>query len=348
MSFGGWISSLFPLSDALRCGGCYSAVLGDDAADATADVETPKIVQMTDDKPKRSSSSGRIRRSRDRSQAQTCDPSDEVQCGSSGIMKFQSNAEIAYPMMDSDSSSVASSGSFEPGIRIEKVYDFYDPTTRETCAKELYGSVIHSRVRRPSIHSANSVDEAERNGVHVAGEEASSSSEGSSACETPKKGEEPKKRDGKTRCNSRELVTQWGVLVGKALWCRMSGAGDEVKRRKLGLVAVRPHTTPKVSQTVMSAPSRKAMVLAERRAMLVVRQMKQLVKKVGSEKVDAFDFDWYQDKSVLANLFSADYADTLMILSNGVRTLLARQPTVAQASVPCKVFGDPELRDVII
>eukprot|EP00439_Symbiodinium_sp_Y106_P021598 s1385_g2.t1 len=45
-----------------------------------------------------------------------------------------------------------------------------------------------------------------------------------------------------------DAITNWGVLIGKALWCRMKGQGQHGKRRKLGLLAVGKEETDMVDR----------------------------------------------------------------------------------------------------
>jgi len=134
------------------------------------------------------------------------------------------------------------------------------------------------------------------------------------------------------------------VMVAKALWCRMSAQGQEKQRSKFGLTAVTHQSSIRGHQT----SARRAVILATRRAKLVVNQLCELVKRVGSQTTDVFDHKWKED--VLSFLFSADSVDTLMILANGAGKLLAEQPTLVEAKLPCKVFGDihGQLRDLLL
>jgi diadenosine tetraphosphatase ApaH/serine/threonine PP2A family protein phosphatase len=70
---------------------------------------------------------------------------------------------------------------------------------------------------------------------------------------------------------------------------------------------------------------------------------------VGQEQVDQFDANWVDD-TLLNFLFGEDFVDTLMLLANTVRKVVASQPVLAECGVPARVFGDihGQLRDLLI
>jgi len=155
-----------------------------------------------------------------------------------------------------------------------------------------------------------------------------------------------------------DAITNWAVLVGKALWCYMKGAGQVGQRQKLGLVSAafnigfgRCSGTTSVTcsmEVVKPGANRSRGKGALRRATAVVNQLKELVSRVGKEEDDVLDEEW--DVDALSFLFSADYMDSLMILAGGASWSLRDDETVVQISQPCRVFGDihGQLRDLLM
>jgi len=80
---------------------------------------------------------------------------------------------------------------------------------------------------------------------------------------------------------------------------------------------------------------------------------KQLAERVGNEDEELFDREW-SDPSLLSTLVGLDnvedVADMLTKLAEAVEDVLQNQPTLTQAPVPCKIFGDThgQLRDVLL
>jgi diadenosine tetraphosphatase ApaH/serine/threonine PP2A family protein phosphatase len=77
--------------------------------------------------------------------------------------------------------------------------------------------------------------------------------------------------------------------------------------------------------------------------------MKMLAKQVEQETEDHFDSDWMQDH-LIVELFGEDFIDTLMLLANTARKVVASQPILAEAQLPCRIFGDihGQFRDLLI
>jgi len=214
---------------------------------------------------------------------------------------------------------------------VEEVYDYYNPSLMEVSERDVYDAVLSTNRRRVSV--GKSTYFARQNSP-------SSEDELSQTLSLEEQG-----NDG----FSKVVVTHWGVLVAKALWCRTSAQGQENQRSKLGLVAMTHQSSiGNVGKQRAKSAAARAVLLATRRAKLVVNQLGELVKRVGSETTDIFDHKWKED--ALSFLFSADSVDTLMILAKGVGKLLAEQPTLVEAELPCKVFGDihGQLRDLLL
>jgi len=85
----------------------------------------------------------------------------------------------------------------------------------------------------------------------------------------------------------------------------------------------------------------------------VVSAAKQLAEQVGKDDAELFDREW-DDPSLLSTLLGLDdmedIADMLTQLAEAVEDVVKNQPTLAQAPVPCKIFGDThgQLRDVLL
>jgi len=235
-------------------------------------------------------------------------------------------------------SSAASSCLPSPGageqvvdVTVQMEYDEYDPATGTKVRKDMGGDVLRSR-RKLTRNDTDSGSSSASESIQTDGT--------SSASVSQVHGEQ-------------DAITNWGVLIGKALWCRMKGQGQHGKRRKLGLLAVAFHGSTYINRfTAVSKdakpPSKARGRGATRRAATVVSQLQEMVKRDGKEETDMVDREWQED--TLNFLFSADYTDTLMILASGVRQLLQTEPTVVQVPQPCKVFGDihGQLRDMLL
>lgn len=75
-----------------------------------------------------------------------------------------------------------------------------------------------------------------------------------------------------------------------------------------------------------------------------------LVRKLGSDSgPDAPDSEW-RPTGLLKLLFGDEYADTLMLFAKNAKLVLQKQPILAEADVPCKIFGDihGQFRDLLL
>lgn len=145
-----------------------------------------------------------------------------------------------------------------------------------------------------------------------------------------------KKADGNP-----EALTHWGVIVGKMMHTRaldftglLDKAGKQVSRRRY------------------KAPSAKKGCILESvrdRARLVARRAWDMAKSISREPKDQFDAEW-NEPDLLVKLFSTEYFDTLALFANTTRKILAVQPSLVEASVPCRVFGDihGQFRDLLL
>eukprot|EP00440_Ansanella_granifera_P010810 gb/GFBE01011726.1/.p1 GENE.gb/GFBE01011726.1/~~gb/GFBE01011726.1/.p1 ORF type:complete len:189 (+),score=17.66 gb/GFBE01011726.1/:1-567(+) len=151
---------------------------------------------------------------------------------------------------DLDVESKAVNGIFDAA------YDLYDPSTKELSERGMHCGVIKSRRRRLSFIDARLAP--------ISDEPAE---ESPSPTEKPKQG----------RSYGNDVVTNWGVMVGKALWCRVTGQGDQRQRSKFGLLAAShqlPREDPEGAVPSKARKPNRAVRMAERRAKMVVCQMK--------------------------------------------------------------------------
>jgi diadenosine tetraphosphatase ApaH/serine/threonine PP2A family protein phosphatase len=95
---------------------------------------------------------------------------------------------------------------------------------------------------------------------------------------------------------------------------------------------------------------------ASQAANTIVQQAMQMAHSVSQESADCFDRDWFgpQGQDTLLTLFNtthtAGIANSIETLSSEVRQILASQPTLVEATVPAKVYGDihGQLRDMLL
>eukprot|EP00931_Biecheleriopsis_adriatica_P116507 TRINITY_DN92144_c0_g1_i1.p1 TRINITY_DN92144_c0_g1~~TRINITY_DN92144_c0_g1_i1.p1 ORF type:complete len:615 (-),score=98.26 TRINITY_DN92144_c0_g1_i1:156-2000(-) len=234
---------------------------------------------------------------------------------------------------------------------IDKEFDYYDPVAKEHSVRDMYTKLVCMRRRRVSVRGGG---DGEADVPRMEG----------SASDLPVSTDEeeapvsPSASSQKRRAYQREVVTTWGVLVGKALWCRMSGQGEKSQRTKCGLVSIAfkdfSYATEGRQESFVapvrgtSVHSKRILKMAARRSKTVVSQINNLTRRVGRECNDMFDDEWKMD--ALSFLFSADYVDTLMILATGARPLLSQERPLIEVELPCKVFGDVhgQLRDLLL
>ncbi|CAJ1359075.1 unnamed protein product, partial [Effrenium voratum] len=216
-------------------------------------------------------------------------------------------------------------------IEIMRDFDEYDPDIKLTVIRDFSGDIMRQR-RKKGLGDTSSTSDTESPGTD-------------SLTSSEFKSYEPE-----------DAITNWGVLVGKAIWCRMKGPGQNGNRRKLGLVSAAFAGTYGHCLNFTATPSEKERERskprqargAQRRAATVVSQLQELVKRVSKETEDKLDGRWKED--ALSFLFSADYVDTLIMLASGARRCFEQEQTVVQARQPCRVFGDihGQLRDLLL
>jgi len=242
-------------------------------------------------------------------------------------------------------------------LRVERVYDFYDSATRNIQVLPMTGEVIHNRPRAgcrspmppyernatgsPTSESqfsssagSSSTPSLGFSGARSPDQELAVSSLGSSQSRLPNRLPRPER--SATTSTSVEAITRWGVLAGKVLYYRVlafTTIGNRLISRSKNERSKRDGVWKRV----------------QGRARRVTEQARALARRVANEPVDRLDSEWTEE-SLLTTLFSTEYLDTLMILAKASKKLLAGQPVLAEATVPCRVFGDihGQFRDLLL
>jgi len=226
------------------------------------------------------------------------------------------------------------------GVQIEGVYDFYTVADKKVRTRRMTEKVFHHRRTVAGEDDGNdeSFDDEEVLLTKSMSAKSTTSSSSSYGLPDGKRTESGNSYERRRLSSEQEVLAHWGVLVGKAMHMRVidfTAVADKfVYRRKY-----------------QDFTRRKGRIIASvrERARAVVQQAWELAKTIGKEPVDKFDHEW-QDESLLTHLFSRHYVDMLTLFCNTACKILAVQPTLVDASAPCKVFGDihGQFRDLLL
>lgn len=227
------------------------------------------------------------------------------------------------------------------GMHIEPIYDLYDTLSRRSRVKRIQQSEIHKRrSRRKSavnilddLHTQFSRFESCGSATSdTSGPSAASAGTGSTS-----------DSDIEKQTQQMERITMWAVLVGVLLHRQVL---DFSALASMAIVNTREIQALAIAQEANAGVVRRTL---HQKAGLVVSQAMKLGKRFKAEKVDVLDEEW-KDEKLLSYLFSTEYIDVLHTFANATAKLLAKQPTVAAASAPCRVFGDihGQLRDLLL
>ncbi|CAE7791347.1 BSU1 [Symbiodinium sp. CCMP2456] len=203
----------------------------------------------------------------------------------------------------------------EGPIVIDEYFDFYDPYTKRAEVLALTEEVKH---QRPALGLAHKIDIGDQ------------SSDGS-----PLDALTPKTR---ARCEV-EVLTKWGVIAGKLIFSQV-----------LTLTTMSSIYVIRAQQARVEKNSR-VWRRIEGRARRVVSQAAHLAARVIEEPGDTLHNQWrLAQGGALSELFTTEYVDTLMILAKASSKLVAVQPVLTEARVPCRIFGDihGQLRDLLL
>jgi len=255
----------------------------------------------------------------------------------------------------------------ERGVLVERVFDFYDPTTQKIRLRKINEENIHTRkfaqARSMRQDMRQDVETNTPLGVEDLAEyalvdadlpTASSgsgvvrfmSSDSDTESDSSSSGARQQRRRPKNAAefssvshSQAEVLTLWGVLVGKLLKAKVLNftcvTDAAVMKRKLEVG--KSDGTDRIMDSVRS------------RADMVVAQMRLLIRKIAKEPEDMLDTEW-EDNNLLSELFSSEYVDTLYLITNAAGKIIGAQPVLVKASVPCRIFGDThgQLRDVLM
>lgn len=256
-------------------------------------------------------------------------------------------------------------------ITFDDEFDFYEPNTKQFKIMKMADvkhDVLHQRDQKTSwmkrFMRRKSVDESANNRGGSAGADkddcSSEASNSDSEDESSSRGDIDRSWSGSHSSDSKgsasaaagtlkrgsttasafdgENVTNWGILIAKLL-----------RKRVNGICGAASRTIHKRRNSIPGSHAQYVLPSVRMKAQLVVDQAKSLAKLVAQETQDTFDSSWSAEKTI-QYLFGEDYVDTLMLLSNTVRKVVAAQPILAEATAPCRVFGDihGQLRDLLI
>jgi len=142
--------------------------------------------------------------------------------------------------------------------------------------------------------------------------------------------------DGLSPATRTEIITNWGVLVGRIV----TRSAPEV----ISKLAVKKRAQHKKAR----APCSHRFV--EKLVSEVVENVRSLTREVAAQPIDILDHEWDDDENILRTLFGNSPTDTLMYLANMARKVFASQPVVVDAPTPCRVYGDlhGQLRDLLL
>mmetsp|Transcript_106640 Transcript_106640/g.308544 ORF Transcript_106640/g.308544 Transcript_106640/m.308544 type:complete len:797 (+) Transcript_106640:52-2442(+) len=239
------------------------------------------------------------------------------------------------------------------GVQVETIYEFFDPVTSKSRLRKMNDDVLHQRRRSDRKASSGEMQVVASAGDLEVGnddidlmsprlvtmESMPSADSESETTSTPARTGGRFLRRQFTASNT-EVVTKWAALVGRVLHAKVLDFAA-LKNKVLR------HQHFQVGSSSSSTPNR-MVARMQNRARMVVKQARVLAKKLSKEP-DCFDSEW-NDPSLISYLFSTEYLDTLMLITNVAAKLLSLQPPMAIAKAPCKIFGDihGQLRDLLL
>mmetsp|Transcript_108169 Transcript_108169/g.316290 ORF Transcript_108169/g.316290 Transcript_108169/m.316290 type:complete len:702 (-) Transcript_108169:74-2179(-) len=236
------------------------------------------------------------------------------------------------------------------GVHIERVYDFYDPVKKRLFVLDVDESVIHRR--RPRTRRATSENRLGGPGFEMGRTDSEVScvgqdrvaelSKATELCSPPWAWQRSLSNitgsgNWERGVSEPEVYTLWGVFVGKLLHSKLLDF-NTVTHKAVDKVRFMP-----------SKGSTRVMEHIRERADIIYTQAQDLMKSIGDSDEDIPDSEW-SEGDLLTRLFSTEYVEALTLLAKAVRKIIAAQPVLAKASVPCRVFGDihGQLRDLLL
>lgn len=270
-------------------------------------------------------------------------------------------------------------------VIVERVYDLYEPTTQNITVVEMAGAVLHRRlsgVENSFLDNLSSGSETEEQFCQTpelspkvpAGRNLQDFDILESVAEGDQEEQRLARRDRRKRKNTVKTVTNWGVIVGKALHaekgknpsCSWDAHPSQFppRRRKLALLTVTrelvnarklQNATERSCQAVtryrgsVMNPGGTQLGTVQQQAKRIITQATILSRRTAREQRDQYDNKWKLD-GLLVFLFGTEYEDTLLNLATTTRRLVAQQSMLVEAEAPCRVIGDlfGQLRDLLL
>lgn len=241
---------------------------------------------------------------------------------SRGVKQFRDHMLAVLPPNDVE---------VQRGVRIERIYDFYDPVVQAVRTRKMFGDTLH--VRR---------DKRPQDLYPLCGDEESStcSSNSSAASFPPLSPDSPKKPklSKSSKLRHQELLVMWSVLVATLLHDCVVDFGGVLRAVTMRrLVSVKTDTSSTVQNSIRT------------RAAYVISQAKKMAAREARRGDDCKDAEW-PETNIHLQLFGAEFLDTAMLIVSASQKLIASQPILVKVPAPCRIFGDThgQLRDLLL
>jgi len=211
-------------------------------------------------------------------------------------------------------------------IRLDKSLDYFSPGTGKRGKLKIPSDVKHRRRMLTSRMTRQVSDRSNATSRSLLSSERSSELFA----------------DRSRREDEAEVLARWASLTGKVLYHKV-----------LALASVSNMVLDRVRVAKGLEGKRHSKSSASRIAHDVIHRAKRLAYRIKAEASDCYDMDWPANalpNEILSFLFNDQYADTLMILAKAAKKTLASQPSLAEASAPCRVVGDihGQVRDLLL
>jgi len=146
---------------------------------------------------------------------------------------------------------------------------------------------------------------------------------------------------------NQEALSRWGAIVGAILHSRALDFGVAAQRamqrkvKKVGQI-------DRIESEAGIAQRGKLFHHVRAIARAVTKQARKVARRICKEE-DVLDSEWSQD-GLLPELFGNEYVDNIFLIATAARKILAVQPPLAEATAPCRVFGDlhGHFRDLLL
>jgi len=146
---------------------------------------------------------------------------------------------------------------------------------------------------------------------------------------------------------NQEALSRWGLIVGAILHSRALDFGSAA-RRAMQRKVKKAGQLDRIESEAGIAQRGKLFHHVRAIARAVTKQARKVARRICKED-DVLDSEWSQEGS-LPELFGNDYVDNIFLIATAARKILAVQPPLAEATAPCRVFGDlhGHFRDLLL